>query len=130
MSADRYPPSALWKHFVAWPVAVLTGYWGFVVLFADILTGLPLWAKAVIVGITHAVPAALIGFLLPRRWYFALVAAWGGVFWGFLFPAVMFLLIDKWPGNNIPVWISLGVVISVVCLGALAGKQAVKLLEG
>ncbi len=127
---NRYPPSALWKSLVAWAVGVLTGFWGFIVLFSDVLSGLPHWAYVVTVGITHAVPAALIGFLLPRRWYVALVAVWGGVFWGFLFPAVVFLLIDKWPGNNNPEWISLGVVLSAVCLGAFAGRRAVKPLEG
>ena len=101
----------------SWAIGSVTGLWGFILPFF-VLQGHLFW----VIAITHAVPSAVIGFLRPQRWYVALIAMWGGLFWCFVLPVLVFLK----HGSEVNVfhpWIELWFIPPAVCLGALLGKR-------
>jgi hypothetical protein len=60
-------------------LAVLTGSWGALALFSDVLMRFSSAESIALVAVTHFIPAVIIGALLRSRWYVALLAAWGGL---------------------------------------------------
>jgi hypothetical protein len=59
-------------------IAIVTGLFGAILLLSNALAGYSLWQLWLIVISMHAVPAIAVGVLIPKRWYVAIVAAWGG----------------------------------------------------
>ena len=60
-------------------VALITGFVGLTGFFSDLGPSETGTERIVLLLVSYAVGCGLVGALLPRAWYFALIAAWGPV---------------------------------------------------
>ena len=61
-------------------VALVTGFVGLAAFFSDLGPSETEAKRIAFVVATYAVGCGLVGALLPRAWYVALIAAWGPLF--------------------------------------------------
>ena len=52
--------------------------------FADLSPWEPVWMRITLVAVFYAASAAIVGALVPSRWYVALLTAWGPTLMGSL----------------------------------------------
>ncbi len=106
-------------------VALVVGVVGLWAVFADIAPkGSAAWRWS-LTAIVYAGGAAVVGALVPRRWYLALLAAWGPVTLGLLG-----LITKLVSGAAVPYWSFLALVLvfvpAVALLFGYLGTRAVR----
>ncbi len=71
--------SSLANRLAALGLLVATGFWTWISLFSDTFVGYSLAVFATVVLVSHLGLGVALGLVLRRRWYFAVVAAWGAL---------------------------------------------------
>ncbi len=113
------------RALLAAAVVVATGFWGWIVLFADFMVHAPSWSYVLVVAGVHLGAGVVVGLLVPMRWYLSLVAAWGSLFWG-ISSAVLSIRAGSYRFVS-PAWLVLGLLPFSVLVGGYLGSRVVKM---
>ena len=82
MERTETPGVALVRGAAATLVILATGGFGLVGLFSDVPPGASVVLRLLLLTLVQVLGAALVGLLLPRLWFVALLTAWGPVLLG------------------------------------------------
>lgn len=94
-------------------VALAIGLVGLFAVFSDVAPGGTPAVRFLFLGLLYAGGSALVGALVPRRWYVAVVAAWGPVLW-----CSLGVVMKLTHGGPVPYWSYL--IPTIIIVPALA----------
>src|SRR5712691_8712731 len=90
-------------------IVLVTGFLGLDQIFSDLGPHEAGVSRLVTSALTYVIGSVLVGFIMPRHWYIAVLNGWGA-----LLLAVPILIGAIRSGRLIPSWTILGLVILVI----------------